>query len=181
MTAKIILGVTASVAAKLTAKLVSSLQEIGEVKVLATPKSLYFWDQAKTGAELLSDADEWPGERYVKDQPVPHIALGEWADALVIAPLSANTLSKMAVGIADNLLTCTYCAWPVGKPVLFAPAMNTRMWDNPLTQEHVGVLLKRRYHHHVPPVEKMLACGTKGMGAMADIAAIADAVRRLFP
>ncbi len=174
----ILLGVTGSVAAKLTPKLVSELKLIGGVEVVATDPALYFWKREETGARLWTEADEWPGGLYVKDQPVPHIALGDRADVLVIAPLTANTLTKLALGIADNLLTCTAYAWPDAKPLVIAPAMNTRMWQNGLTRDHLAALSQRLPAFSlVPPAARRLACGTTGIGAMADIAAVAAAVR----
>lgn len=175
---RILLGVTGSVAAKLTPKLVTAIQELGEVEVVATDPALYFWKKEETGARLWTEAEEWPGDLYQKDQEVPHIALGDWADILVIAPLTANTLTKMAVGIADNLLTCVYYAWPSQKPIVIAPAMNTRMWMNFATQRHLTGMRDRMYNMRiVPPQSKKLACGTTGYGAMADIWVIKKAVR----
>ena len=84
----------------------------------------------------------------------------------VVAPLSANTLAKMANGMCDNLLTCVVRAWDFSKPLLVAPAMNTYMWDSPFTTRHLeqlealGVTV-------VDPVSKKLACGDVGNGAMA--------------
>ncbi len=177
----ILLGVTGSVAAKLTPKLVAALQELGEVEVAATDPALYFWKREETGARLWTEADEWPGEIYAKDQPVPHIALGDWADILVVAPMTANTLTKMAVGIADNLLSCVIYAWPTTKPVVIAPAMNTRMWMNFATARHLNGLRDRMHNLRiVPPQSKRLACGTTGYGAMADIAVIKKAVRDIL-
>ena len=175
----ILLGVTGSVAAKLTPKLVSALQELGEVEVVATEPARYFWDGTSTGTRLWTEADEWPGRLYQKDQEVPHIALGDWADVLVIAPLTATTLAKLALGLADNLLTSVYYAWPTGKPVVVAPAMNTRMWLNPLTRAYLDLLRERTTRHRVIlPVSKRLACGTTGFGAMAEIETIKQTVSR---
>lgn len=176
---RILLGVTGSVAAKLTPKLVAALQKLGEVQVVATDPAMYFWDRAETGAPLWTEANEWPGQRYRDDQEVPHIALGDWADILVIAPLTANTLTKMAVGIADNLLTCVCYAWPGQKPLVIAPAMNTRMWHNPATQRHL-TWMRDNLHllRVVPPIAKKLACGTVGFGAMAEVDSIKEAVAR---
>lgn len=67
--------------------------------------------------------------------------LRKWADAFIIAPLDANTLAKIANGLADNLLTCVARAWDFNKPFYFAPAMNTCMWEHPLTNEHVKKLI----------------------------------------
>ncbi|KAG2440398.1 hypothetical protein HYH02_010286 [Chlamydomonas schloesseri] len=82
---------------------------------------------------------EWRQWRVVGD-PVLHIELRRWADVLVVAPLSANSLAKMANGMADNLLTCVVRAWDFAKPLLVAPAMNTAMWASPFTARHLDTL-----------------------------------------
>jgi phosphopantothenoylcysteine decarboxylase len=96
---------------------------------------------------------------------------------LVIAPASANTLAKLAGGLADNLLTCVARAWDFagGKPVLVAPAMNTAMWVHPLTAAHLAALAAFGVRV-VPPVSKALACGDVGVGALAPVADIVAAV-----
>lgn len=167
---RIILGVTGSVAAKLTPKLARALQSVGKVEVVATASCRYFFNEEtlrQTSCPLWRDADEWKGDFYQREQDIPHISLGDRGDLLVIAPLSAKTLTKIALGLTDNLLTCLYYAWPSEKPVIIAPAMNTRMWENPLTKQHLDTLLERPHHHMVPPVHKRLACGVEGVGAMA--------------
>ncbi len=177
--AKVLLGVTGSVAAIYTPELCDALRGAGhEVKVLATDPALYFFDPAPFGAALVRDADEWPGERYRRGDPVLHIELRRWADMLLIAPLDANTLAKLALGIVDNCLTCVYRAWDRGRPVVLAPAMNTRMWEHPATGRHLrqigedlGVALRL-----VPPVSKRLACDEVGEGAMAPREAIVAAL-----
>jgi phosphopantothenoylcysteine synthetase/decarboxylase len=194
----LVLGVTGSVAAKLAPKLAQALNPLVHLKIVATQPALYFFQEFQLdGIPLISEADEWPGggqwhglpdpkpdmgwgqgqDGYRKDQPIPHIDLGDWAHLLVIAPLTANTLTKLALGLADNLLTSLYYAWPPDKPVIFAPAMNTRMWGNPLTQQHLNAVTTPPGRFIVPPVEKQLACGTTGIGAMADIADIVQMTR----
>src|SRR4029077_17517527 len=88
--------------------------------------------------------DEWPGRdagrRYQRDDLVLHIELRRWADLFVIAPLDANTLAKLANGLADNCLTCVWRAWNPARPVVLAPAMNTLMWEHPLTARHLRQL-----------------------------------------
>jgi hypothetical protein len=136
-------------------------------------------------------------DRWYKDDPVLHIELRKWADVLVIAPLTVNTLAKMAHGICDNLLTSVFRAWEPGLPVVIAPAANTMMWEagsgglvgrhrsNSLAGEQISML--RGYHDLtvVGPVAKELACRETGMGAMADIADVVaevdKACRWLFP
>jgi phosphopantothenoylcysteine decarboxylase len=100
-----------------------------------------------------------------------------WADLLLIAPLSANTLAKMAHGICDNFLCCIARAWSKEKPIVLAPAMNTEMWIDPITEEHFTAL-RRRFPKLaiVAPESGLLACGDTGVGAMARIERIVEAV-----
>lgn len=204
--ANVLLGVTGSVAAIRTPELFVALRQAGHaVKIVATRSALYFFDPAAVtdaaGKTLYLDDDEWPGRdqgrRYQRDDPVLHIELRRWADRLVIAPLDANTLAKLAGGLADNCLTCVWRAWEPGRPVVLAPAMNTLMWEHPLTVRHLRQLLPdgaaippgadadtliewinqtQPALRIVPPQSKRLACGDVGMGAMADLAAIVQAV-----
>jgi len=190
----ILLGVTGSVAAKLTDKMIKGFANVEfyddiavlrilTLRVITTERSLYFWDPTKALINVYTDKDERPGQHYVKDAPILHIELAKWANVLAIAPLTANTLAKMANGICDNLLTSVVRAWDLEKPIVLAPAMNTKMWDNPFTQEHLAKLwlIYRNKITIVDPVSKKLACGDEGMGAMADIkdivAAVSAAVR----
>lgn len=178
--AKILLGVTGSVAAKLTHKMVRALSDAEhEVQVVFTESSLYFVNLAeveKIGAEIWVEQDEWPGAIYKKDQEIPHIALSDWADLLLIAPLSANTLAKMANGLCDNLLTSLVRAWHRERPIVIAPAMNTRMWENPFTKKHFTQMNGSYKFRIVEPVSKKLACGDEGIGAMEQISTIAVVV-----
>lgn len=142
---------------------------------------------------VLLDEHEWRDWHRVGD-PVTHIELRRWADCLVVAPLSANTLSKLAAGGCDNLLTCVARAWDVSpgnaaKPVLVAPAMNTCMWESPFTSRHLGVLEEvfgggggegGGAFGVVAPVAKALACGDVGAGAMAAPEEVARAVARVL-
>jgi phosphopantothenoylcysteine decarboxylase len=202
--ANVLLGVTGSVAAVRTPGLVTALRLFGHaVRVVATDAALYFFDPAELPAGLLvRDADEWPGERYLRDDPVLHVELRRWADLLAIAPLDANTLAKLATGLADNCLTCVWRAWDPQRPVLLAPAMNTLMWQHPLTVRHLRQLAAdassvqpptmdadglidwinthARLLRVVGPVTKRLACGDVGVGAMAEVDAIAEAVGELL-
>lgn len=169
---KIILGVTGSVAAKLTPKLVSSIiAEVADVelKVVATERSLYFFSKKEVAVPVLTNKDEWPEGGYLKEDPVLHIDLSDWADVLLIAPLSADTMSDIAHGKADKFLTSIVLAWPRQKQLIIAPAMNTRMWENSVTQENLWMIRKKYNARVIDPREALLACGTVGVGAMADI------------
>lgn len=206
--ARIILGVTGSVAAVRTPALYASLRDSGhDVRVVATEPSLHFFDAtalgpaAPSGGSLYRDADEWPPGGYARGDPVLHIAFRQWADLLIVAPLDANTLAKFALGLSDNFLTCVYRAWDFARPVILAPAMNTLMWQSPVTLRHLRQLLADRAEQEVrggwglddaadvfaryaprlvlvPPQAKRLACGDVGIGAMAEVVTIAETVRR---
>jgi phosphopantothenoylcysteine decarboxylase len=206
--AKVLLGVTGSVAAIYTPELFNDLKSAGnDVKVVATAASLYFFDPAqlqplapgRRNAEVVVlDADEWPGEHYRRGDPVLHIELRRWAEVLLIAPLDANTLAKLALGLTDNCLTCVWRAWDRTRPIVLAPAMNTLMWEHPATARHLRQLacdmgvppppalplpdlvewINRQPAplRIVPPAIKRLACDDVGVGAMAPRDAILAAV-----
>ena len=210
--AHIVLGVTGSVAALRTPALFESLRGTGHhVRVVATESALHFFDPTglvgdpadPCGGPVFRDADEWAGERWERGDPVLHIEFRRWADLLVVAPLDANTLAKIAVGLSDNFLTCLIRAWDFARPVVLAPAMNTMMWDSPITRRHLGQILADRgdgrhgdawgledaaemFARHapgivlVPPQAKKLACGDVGQGAMADVATIAEVIRQVL-
>ncbi|KAJ1622808.1 flavoprotein, partial [Pavlovales sp. CCMP2436] len=139
--------------------------------------------------EVWYDEDEWSDYETVGVDPVLHIELARTCDVLLFAPLDANTLAKAALGLSDNLASCVLRAWPYDlvqepsaplprsqKPVLVTPAMNSVMWLQNITHQHLKTL-ETRGVQVIPPVSKLLACGDLGMGAMADPLAIARATR----
>lgn len=186
--AKVLLGVTGSVAAIYTPQLFADLRGAGhEVKLVATKSALYFFDITSIASNtdgkrnkdiIILDEDEWPGARYERGDAVLHIELRRWADVLLIAPCDANTLAKLALGICDNCLTCVYRAWDRAKPVVLAPAMNTLMWEHPATGRHLAQVAADLgpSSRVVEPIEKKLACDDVGLGAMAERAAILAAL-----
>ncbi|HEY7153163.1 MAG TPA: flavoprotein [Gemmataceae bacterium] len=206
--ANILLGVTGSVAAIKTPSLHETLTGAGHaVKVVATRAALYFFDPAAIPrAALVLDEDEWPGReegrRWQREEEVLHIQLRRWADALLIAPLDANTLAKLANGLADNCLTCVWRAWDSGRPVVLAPAMNTLMWQHPATARHLRQIAADMGIAPPPglpldelmdwinaraarlriaaPESRRLACGDVGVGAMAALEDIAATVRTIL-
>ncbi|MCA1993460.1 MAG: bifunctional phosphopantothenoylcysteine decarboxylase/phosphopantothenate--cysteine ligase CoaBC [Coleofasciculus sp. S288] len=113
----------------------------------------------------------------IHTRPV-HIELGEWADVFVIAPLTANTLGKLAHGLADNLLTNTVLASSC--PVLLAPAMNTQMWEQQSVQRNWQHLLSDRRYHSVGPDAGLLACDRVGSGRIAEPPDIIAAIQSLL-
>ncbi|XP_018019346.1 uncharacterized protein LOC108675828 [Hyalella azteca] len=124
---------------------------------------------------LTGDEMEWRAWKGRGD-PVLHIQLRRWADVFVIAPLSANTLAKLANGLCDNLLTSVARAWDPCKPLLFCPAMNTFMYEHPLTARHISTLKDFGYTE-VPAISKRLMCGDEGSGAMAEVADVVAAIK----
>jgi phosphopantothenoylcysteine decarboxylase len=216
--ANILLGVTGSVAALKTPPLYEQLTGLGHrVKVVATRPALYFFDPAALGPRdpskptrnpdvVVLDEDEWPGQgsgrRYERQDPVLHIELRRWADLLAIAPLDANTLAKLANGLADNCLTCVWRAWEPARPFVLAPAMNTLMWQHPATARHLRQLaadagalppadvplddLADWINAHcarlrvLQPESRRLACDDIGVGAMAALDVIAAAIQALL-
>ena len=172
----ILLGMTGSVATTLHNKIIKELNLIGEVKVIGTEMSEHFMTNPP---HTFKDKDEWDSWKYKKE--VLHIELAKWADIMVIAPLSANTLAKLANGICDNLLTCTFRAWVnkdnYPKPIIVAPAMNTHMWEDGITDYNIMQIAGRKKVIVVPPIIKTLACGDHGTGAMAKIEDIAHYVK----
>ncbi|XP_036205215.1 phosphopantothenoylcysteine decarboxylase isoform X2 [Myotis myotis] len=128
---------------------------------------------------LVSQLLDIPGMWKCRSDPVLHIDLRRWADLMLVAPLDANTLGKVASGICDNLLTCVIRAWDRGKPLLFCPAMNTAMWEHPLTSQQVGQLQAFGYIE-IPCVAKKLVCGDQGLGAMAEVDTIVDKVKEVL-
>lgn len=101
-------------------------------------------------------------------QNTQHIKLSEWVDLAIIAPLSANTLSKLAGGICDNLLTTVVCALDPKIPVLLMPSMNENMWQNPIIQKNLSSLKRIKSYTILPPGKGELACKAVGVGRMPE-------------
>lgn len=176
-TFNVLVGVTGSVAALKLPLLVSQLLELSgvDVRVVTTDHAKHFYNSAEVSVKIYSDKDEWELWKQRSD-PVLHIELRRWADLLVIAPLDANTLGKIASGICDNLLTCVVRAWDTSRPLLFCPAMNTAMWLHPITAQQVS-RLKEFGYVEIPCVAKKLVCGDEGKGAMAEVSTIVSLVK----
>lgn len=176
-TKNIIIGCTGSVATIKLPLLIKLLLDSDSpfkfvIKIIITERAKHFFDSKDIplGIQIFNDDDEWKLWNKRGD-PVLHIDLGKWADLLVIAPLDANSLSKMATGLCDNLLMCTTRAWDLNKPLVFCPAMNTRMYEHPITSEQI-TKLKLWGHFEVPSIDKKLMCGDIGIGAMAEVQTI---------
>jgi phosphopantothenoylcysteine decarboxylase / phosphopantothenate---cysteine ligase len=180
---RVTVGVSGGIAAYKAAELVRALQRQAlEVHVVMTASAGKFvqpltfaaltghkvitslWDESEIGAGSGEDSEQ---------NGIEHIGEAQWADALVVAPATANILAKFANGIADDFLTTLYLATQA--PVLVAPAMNVNMWEHPATQANLEIL-RQRGVRVVEPGTGALACGMVGAGRMAEPEAIADAV-----
>ncbi len=175
MPTHILLGVTGSIAAYRSAELVSLARKRGhQVRVMMTEAATHFVGpttfEALSGEAVLLDT--FRGTTSTMD----HIEWAKWADILVIAPLSANTLAKLACGLADDALSTTTMALPRGRPAVLAPAMNTEMWEHPAVQRNLRWLEELGRYRIVAPVAKRLACGDVGVGGMEEPAHILDEV-----
>jgi len=140
------------------------------VQVAATKPSLTFFqpeDIRKQGVDVWTDDDEWDPNYRIGD-PILHIELRRWADVVLIAPCDANTLAKIATGICDNLVTSLLRALAPTTPTYVYPAMNTLMYEHPLTAQHIRTIREVIGYHVVGPVSKSLACGDVGVGAMVE-------------
>lgn len=177
----LLIGCTGSVASLKLPTLVDSLQthcDEMNLRVCVTEHAQHFFEKDKLEAvDIYTDSDEWSSWTKRND-PVLHIELSKWADIFLIAPLDANTLAKIANGICDNLLTCVVRAWEINKPLIFCPAMNTKMYLHPLTSQQLTILKSWGYYE-VPVIEKTLICGDTGVGAMAEVSTIVTFVKDL--
>ncbi|KAK4463367.1 putative Phosphopantothenoylcysteine decarboxylase [Cladorrhinum samala] len=180
------------------------------IRVLLTSAASQFLNgssrEQPTISEILSlpnvdavyrDQDEWGPQPWIRGKGVLHIELRRWADLLVIAPLSANTLAKIVGGHSDNLLTSVVRAWDTDggidgrrKRILVAPAMNSAMWRHPITAKQIKTLeddwgvketadqqVDSGWFEVIKPISKTLACGDTGDGAMASAETIAGIVK----
>ena len=180
MRRRVLVGTTGSVAAVKLGALVRALETFAEVRVATTEAAEHFWSRGvpalPEGTAVFRDADEWRWSGLGDE--VLHIELRRWADVFVVAPLDANSLAKLSGGLCDNLVTCVARCWEVGRGnMLVAPAMNTLMWSHPATGPQMAKLREWGVRV-VEPVSKRLACGDVGVGAMAEVETIVEAVRR---
>lgn len=173
---RILLGVTGSIAAYKAAEVARQLVRAGcEVTAVMTPNACRFitpltlrtLTQRPVATEFFADSAS----------PVPHVSLAQWAELVVVAPATADSIARAAQGRADDLLAALLL--DTRAPVLWAPAMNTRMWEHPLTQANVQTLT-RLGHQWVQPAEGELACGETGRGRLAPVEEIIAAADRIL-
>jgi phosphopantothenoylcysteine decarboxylase/phosphopantothenate--cysteine ligase len=173
----IVLGVSGGIAAYKAADLASKLTQAGaSVRVILTEHARKFVApltfEAVTANPVIADMFEAGAEHRIN-----HVALAELADALVIAPATANILAKLACGLADDMLSTTVLA--MRRPVILVPAMHTQMWENPVTRENVARLTARGFHLVAPAVGR-LASGGYGAGRYPENEVILGQIQRVL-
>jgi len=182
MPEKIIIGVTGGISAYRIPDLAGALIKNGhEVRVVMTQNAKRFITPLTLATlsknPVLDDDSEW-----LPDGRIKHIELAKWASMLVVAPATANTINKMANGITDNLLTSIYMALPKETKIVVCPAMNTKMWENPVTQDSLRRISINPRLYIVIPEEGLLACGDYGMGKLPSVRKIVEEIegQRIF-
>lgn len=181
----ILLGITGSIASYKSFDVARQLVKNGHaVKVVLTNGALEFI-KPETFRYIGVEAVYLPTDDFIpshlgKSSTVLHIELVKWADKFIIAPASANTISRMATGITNDLLTSVFLAYGQ-KPVLVFPAMNTEMWKNQRIQEHTKKLESQRHVGVINPVSGLLACGDIGAGKFPEVSSVVDLIESYNP
>ncbi len=174
---KISIGLTGGIAAYKVPILIRLLKKAeADIRAIMTVNSAEFITPLtiETVCQNPVASDMFPADRYVGTH---HIDIAEWPDLIVIAPATANFIAKTASGICDDLLSTVICATKA--PVMIAPAMNTNMYLNPVTQGNIDKLKSLGYRF-IKPGEGELACETVGVGRMAEPEEIFDAIKSFF-
>jgi phosphopantothenoylcysteine decarboxylase / phosphopantothenate---cysteine ligase len=173
----IVLGVTASIAAYKACDIVRRLREhaysvdvvmTADATQLIRPVLFQALSGNKVTSDMFAQTQEWE---------IEHIALARKADLLLIAPATADIIGKICAGICDDMLTCTVCATKA--PVVIAPAMNEHMYKNTIVQANIKKL-KTAGYRFIGPREGRLACGTTGVGCLAEVDTIIQTVKNLL-
>ncbi len=173
---KILIGITGGIAAYKIYGLIRLLTKSGaQVKTVLTPSALNFISPTVL-ATLTGNVPHWD---WSVERPLIHIDLAKWCDLFLVAPATVNTISKLALGLGDNLLTATWLA--CDRPKLVAPAANTVMLKNPAVRRHLS-FLKENGVEIIPSSRGLLACGDEGEGKLAPTELIFDyLIRALTP
>lgn len=176
----VLLGVSGGIAAYKAIELVSLLMKADHrVRVIMTPGAQRFVTpltfEAMSGHPVMTDT--FTGSGGSEDPgAIEHINWAKWADVAIIAPATASTLAKLACGLADDALSTVWMALPPNIPCLIAPAMNTQMWDHPVVQRNLRWIDELGRYEVIPPVSKRLACGDIGVGGLADVQTLFEAI-----
>jgi phosphopantothenoylcysteine decarboxylase/phosphopantothenate--cysteine ligase len=172
----IVLGVSGSIAAYKAAEIASQLTQAGaKVNVILTDEAVQFISpvtfRAITGRPVVTEMFDLDSEFSIE-----HVSLAKAADVVVISPATANIIAKLAAGIADDMLCCTVLATKA--PVIIAPAMETNMYNNPVTQDNLSKLKVRKFLI-IGPATGWLASGKEGLGRLADVNDIIRSIRQV--
>jgi len=173
---RVLVGVTGGIAAYKAADLVSTLVKRGdEVRVVMTRNATRFVGpitfEALSSHPVMVDALA-TGQGTDGASSIEHISWAKWAETVVVAPLTASTLARIAIGLADDALTTVLLAIPSGIPILLCPAMNTAMWEQPVVRRNLAWVEELGRATILDPVDKRLACGDVGVGGLPDVADI---------
>ena len=172
----IAIGLTGGLAAYKICFLINQLKKAGaSIRLIASENALNFI--TKTTLQTLAKTPVLTEQFDLKKYDINHKSLQAQSDLFILAPASANTISKAATGIADNLLTSILCAWQ--KPIIIAPAMNGGMWQNPATQKNIKTLQKRGAFIVGPQVAQT-SSGQITKGPMADIQTIFETAKNIL-
>lgn len=177
---KVVVAVTGGIACYKVCTLVSRLVQQGAaVQVLMTDAATRFVGpmtfQTLSGRPVITSP--WQPQA---DYSSEHVSTARWADLVIVAPCTANTLAKVAAGLCEDVVSLTLCALPAQTPVLLAPAMNAEMWANPITQRNLRTAVDTLGHRTVGPDEGWQACRTTGHGRMSEPEAILAAAVELL-
>lgn len=175
MKRNILLGITASIAAYKACDLIGIFRKKGhKVRCVLSACADRFITtltlETLSGQKVVNSMFDLPEQRTPE-----HISLTEEADVFLIAPATADIIGKVAAGICDDILSATICS--AAGPVIFAPAMNSRMYENPVVQDNIRYLAEKG-HIFTGPVKGRLACGTEGMGHLAPLEDIVREVEK---
>ncbi len=173
---KVLVGVTGGISAYKAPGVIRRLREAGhEVKTIATDAAFHFIPEETlaiaTGEHIHTEKTWWEQSGRVE-----HVSLARWAELVLVAPATADAMARAAIGLGDDLLSATILAG--AKKVLWAPAMNPEMWDNPATRRNVETL-KSWGHSFVGPSEGLMASAEEepGVGRLADEGEIVEAAQ----
>ena len=174
---RLLLGVSGGIAAYKACELTSLAMKAGfEVQVVMSQNATRFVGpmtfEGLTGRAVMLDT-------FAPSGAMEHIDLPKWCTVACLAPATANSLAKLAHGLADDALSTTFLALRRGTPCVLAPAMNTEMWFNPATLRNLSWLREQERYTLVEPVDKRLACGDVGVGGLAAPGDILEAIRAL--
>lgn len=175
---QITLAVSGSISAYKAADLTSQLKKLGyTIQVLMTESAMQFITPLTL--QVLSQKAVY-SDIMIETNPdqVTHIAIAKQTDIFLIAPASANTIAKLASGMADNMVTGVALALSDSVPKVIAPAMNTHMYDHPITQANLDKL-KHIGYEIIAPRDAVLACGDRGRGALADLETILTTIKEI--